>query len=381
MAVSPSARYKVCVSLLYIVAGIMGLGLLVVVHEAGHLLAARASGMHVIRFSIGFGPPLIKYQSKRSGTHYQIAAIPFLAYVQIAGMNPFEEIDPEDKTSYANASLFARIFAILAGPLANYLFASVLFFICFMVSGVAEPTNKAQVDVLDEGAAKTAKMQSGDTIVAVGGVKVSDWEAMRQQVVKSPGKPLEFEIARGDKRLTLNITPKNDNGKGLIGVVPTSTMVPVSAKKAFVLSLERPYEVVKYSILALGRILTFQEKPDLKGPVGIVSETSKQAKAGWMPLVYFLGILSAYLGGFNALPFPALDGGRLAFLGYEAITRRKPNTRVEFMVHAFGFVMLLTLIAVVTFSDTRNLFRDGSTKTESSAPAPAKPSPAKPKGP
>jgi regulator of sigma E protease len=362
------------------VAGIMGLGLLVVVHEAGHLLAARASGMHVIRFSIGFGPPLLRYQSKRSGTLYQVAAIPFLAYVQIAGMNPFEEIDPDDKSSYANASLFARIFAILAGPLANYIFASVLFFICFMVGGVAEATNKAVVDVLDDGPAKAAKLQSGDTILAVGGVKVFDWESMRQQVVKNPSKPLDFEVARGKERLTLKITPKNENGKGLIGVTASIKMVPVSGKKALLLSLERPYEVVKESILALGRILTFREKPDLKGPVGIVSETSKAAKAGWLPLVYFLGILSAYLGGFNALPFPALDGGRLAFLGYEAITRRKPNTRVEFMVHAFGFVMLLTLIAVVTFADTRHLFRE-SARTESSAPAPAKPAPAKAKGP
>lgn len=367
--------YKVAVSLVYVVAGILGLGLLVVVHEAGHLLAARASGMKVIRFSIGFGPALVSHTSKRSGTHYQIAAIPFLAYVQIAGMNPFEEIDPDDKSSYANGSLFARIFAILAGPLANYLFASVLFFICFMVSGVSETTNKAKVDVLDSGPAKTANLKSGDTILAVDGVKVADWEAMRQQVVKNPGKPLAFEVARGEERLTVTITPKNENGKGLIGVTAFSKMVPVSAKQAAMLSMVLPYTVVKESILALGRIITLQEKPEFKGPVGIVSETSKAAKAGWMQLVYFLGILSAYLGGFNALPFPALDGGRLAFLGYEAITRRKPNSKVEVMVHAFGFVMLLTLIAVVTFSDTQNLFKEGSEATPANSAAPAKPAP------
>jgi regulator of sigma E protease len=364
------------VSLVYIVAGILGLGLLVVVHEAGHLLAARASGMKVVRFSIGFGPALVSYTSKRSGTHYQIAAIPFLAYVQIAGMNPFEEIDPDDKSSYANGSLFARIFAILAGPLANYLFASVLFFAYFMVSGVPEPvSNKAMVEVLD-GPAKAAKMQSGDTIVSVGGVKVADWEAMRQQVIKSPGKPLLFEVARGDKVVQLTVTPRDEKGKGLIGVTNFTKQVPVTAKQAALLSMVLPYRVVKDSILALGRILTFQEKPDLKGPVGIVNETSKAAKEGWMELVRFLGILSAYLGGFNALPFPALDGGRLAFLGYEAITRRKPNSKVEVMVHAFGFVMLLTLIAIVTFSDTKSLLvRDGEASPATSA-APAKPAPA-----
>lgn len=362
-------------SLLYIVAGILGLGLLVVVHETGHLLAARASGMKVVRFSIGFGPALLRYQSKRSGTLYQVAAIPFLAYVQIAGMNPFEEIDPDDKSSYANASLMARVFAILAGPLANYVFASVLFFICFMVGGVAEPTNKAVVDVIDGGAAKAASMQSGDTILSVNGSKVADFESMRQLILKSPNKPLDFEVQRGEKRLNVNVTPRSEGGQGRIGVSAQVKMVPVSFKKAGMLSLERPYEVVKESILGLGRILTFQEKPDLKGPVGIVTETSKAAKAGWLPLVYFLGILSAYLGGFNALPFPALDGGRLAFLGYEAITRRKPNSRVEVLVHAFGFVMLLTLIAVVTFADTKVLFNGPA---ESGSAAPAKTPPPKP---
>jgi regulator of sigma E protease len=331
--------------------GVMGLGLLVIVHETGHLLAARASGMRVIRYSIGWGPALLTYQSKKSGTIYQIAAIPFFAFVQIAGMNPFEEIDPDDKSSYANGSLFARIFAILAGPLANYLFASVLFFFVYLIGGAPQPTTK--VEVL-EGPAKIAKLQNGDQIIAVGGKKVADWDTMREQIVKSPSKPLVFDIERGKEKLQITITPKNEKGEGRIGVSPVSKMVPVTAKEAGVIAMTLPYKVVKESILGLGRIITGKDKADLKGPVGIVKETSKAAQAGWLPLLYFLGVLSAYLGGFNALPFPALDGGRLAFLGYEAITRRKPNTRVEFAVHAFGFVMLLTLIAVVTFSDIRN---------------------------
>jgi regulator of sigma E protease len=365
------------VSLLYIVAGILGLGLLVVVHETGHLLAARASGMHVVRFSIGFGPPLLKYQSKRSGTHYQLALIPFLAYVQIAGMNPFEEIDPDDKTSYANASLLARVFAILAGPLANYVFASVLFFICASVGGVQQPSSRATVEVLDAGPAQSAHMKTGDTIVAVGGTKVADWDTMRKIVVKNPGKPLVFDIERGKEKLKLTVTPKNDKEEGRIGVGLYAPYMPVSLKEAGVLSLVTPYLVVKSSIIGLVRIITFQEAPDLGGPVRIVSETSKAARAGWIVYVSFLGMLSAYLGGFNALPFPALDGGRLAFLGYEAITRRKPNTRVEFMVHALGFAMLLTLIAVVTFSDTKKVITEHSGKADpgtSNAPPPKSPS-------
>src|SRR5688572_3113532 len=146
----------------YVIAGILGLALLMVVHESGHLLVARAFGMRVIRFSIGFGPPLWRYQAKGSDTVYQVALIPFLAYVQIAGMNPFEENDPNDKGSYANASLLARIAAIVAGPLANYLFASVLFFFLFAFGGKAMPTTTVRL-IEGPGAARSAQMKDGDT--------------------------------------------------------------------------------------------------------------------------------------------------------------------------------------------------------------------------
>jgi RIP metalloprotease RseP len=128
-----------------IVFGILGLGLLMVVHELGHYLAARAFKMRVTRFSIGFGPALFRHTPKGSPTTYQIAIIPLLAYVQIAGMNPLEEVDTNDQGSYANASLIGRIATIFAGPLANYLFASVLFFITIMIGGQPVPTTKVTV--------------------------------------------------------------------------------------------------------------------------------------------------------------------------------------------------------------------------------------------
>src|SRR4051794_33174177 len=192
------------VSPLHIVAGIMGLGLLVVVHESGHLLAARASGMRVVRFSIGFGPPLLRYQSKKSETLYQVALIPFLAYVQIAGMNPFEEIDPEDKASYANGSLVARISAIVAGPLANYLFASVFFFTALIIGG--KPIYTTAVQVLD-GPAKAAKMQDGDLVQTIDGQPVGDWEDLRRRVMASGNRPLEVGAKRKGVPMVFHVTP------------------------------------------------------------------------------------------------------------------------------------------------------------------------------
>ncbi|HEY3496091.1 MAG TPA: M50 family metallopeptidase [Polyangiaceae bacterium] len=332
----------------YIIAGILGLALLMVVHEAGHLFAARAFGMRVLRFSIGFGPSLISHKSKKSETIYQVALIPFLAYVQIAGMNPFEEVDPDDKTSYANASLVGRISAIVAGPLANYLFASVFFFAAFMIGGKPVPTTS--VLVID-GPAKAAKILDNDTITSIDGKPVTDWDDLRRRVMASTNRPIQVGITRKGEKLTIPVQPIIKDGNPMIGVSPVSKQVPVTLREAAVDSLVSPAIVVERLVVGLSRIVTGKEKPQLAGPVGIVKETSRAAERSWSDYLAWLGVLSAYLGGFNLLPFPALDGGRLAFLSYEAITRRRPNAQVEAKVHFFGLVMLLALIAVVSVFD------------------------------
>ena len=332
----------------YIIVGILGLALLMVVHEGGHLIAARAFGMRVIKFSIGFGPAIWRHKPKGSETVYQIALIPFLAYVQIAGMNPLEEIDPDDKGSYANATLLGRVTAIFGGPLANYLFASVLFFAALMIGG--KDVVKTTVTVVPDGAAAAAQMKDGDKIVSINGEAIDNWDQLRSKVLANPGKVLDIGVVRGSERITLKVKaePKGENGGGQIGVTAKSEMVPVTIGEAAYESVKLPAVVVQRLVIGLARIISGKEKADVAGPVGIVKVTAEAAEAGMHSYFMWLGVLSAYLGGFNLLPFPALDGGRLMFLGYEAVTRRRPNAKVEAQVHAVGLLMLLTLIAVVT---------------------------------
>lgn len=344
-------------SWLYVPVGILGLAVLMIVHEGGHLLAARAFGMRVVKFSIGFGPAIWRHQPRDSETVYQVALIPFLAYVQIAGMNPFEEVDPADKTSYANASLIGRITTIAAGPLANYFFASVLFFGAFMLGGrEVQDTHTTQVEVQQDGAASVASMKDKDRIVAINGIQVkNDWDRMRKLILDNPKKPLDIEIERAGKTLHLKVTPlpRGENGGGQIGVSPITRLVPMNVKDAVVLSVVSPAEVVKAFVVGVARIVTGKERPQLTGPVGIVRETTRAAESSWALYLRLLGILSAYLAGFNLVPFPALDGGRLMFLGYEAVTRRRPDARIEAQVHAVGLIMLVALIAVVSVFDIR----------------------------
>lgn len=341
-------------SLIGILAAIFGLALLMIVHESGHHLVARAFKMRVLRFSIGFGPAIWRHQPKGSDTVYQVALIPFLAYVQIAGMNPFEEADPDDKGSYANATLPARILTVIAGSMANYLFASVLFFGALMIGGQHVPTTV--VDVVDGGAAQVGQMQDGDEITHIDGTRIETFEQMRTIILANASRELEVVVLREGKPVTVKVTPepKGDNGGGLIGVAPASTRrEPVAVGEAVSISIARPADVVYRLVVGLGRIITGKEKASLTGPVGISKEIGKAAHRGLDDYLNILGMLSAYLGGFNLLPIPALDGGRLMFLVYEGVARRKPNARIEAHIHAIGLLMFLALMVVVSVFDIR----------------------------
>jgi regulator of sigma E protease len=331
---------------------ILGLAVLMIVHEAGHHFVARWFGMRVIRFSIGFGPALFRIQPRGSETIYQVAVIPFLAYVQIAGMNPFEESDPNDKGSYANASLLARVLTVVAGPLANYVFATVLFFAAFMIGGkVGEST---VIEVMPDGAAQRADLRNGDKVLSIDGTLTDNFEAMRKVIIANPNRALPVKIERGGQVMEVTVTPepKGERGGGVVGVTPMRE--PMTLREAAWLSTIAPAMVVENLVLDLVRMFTGRVKmDDLAGPVGIVKIGAKTVDLGIDDFLVFMGRLSAYLGGFNLLPFPALDGGRLGFLAYEAVARRKPNARMEAGVHALGLLMFLALMFVVSVFDIR----------------------------
>jgi regulator of sigma E protease len=337
---------------IYLVA-IFGLAVLMVVHEAGHYFAARKFGMRVVRFSIGFGPTVWRHKPKGSPTVYQIALIPFLAYVQIAGMNPYEESDPNDRASYANASLSSRIVTIAAGPLTNYFFASVLIFFGLLIGGKEIPDELSMKVVVEPGPAQVAGVETGDRVLEVNGAAVHNWTELRKAVSSHPGEAIDLTIERGGGTVHKSVVPgpRGDKDEGLIHVRVPYHVEPVRFGEAVHMSVVYPPVFVYENVRAIGRVLAGKEKLQVSGPVGIVKETAKQARTGPGVLLQFLGMLSAYLGAFNLLPFPALDGGRLLFLGVEAVSRRKPDAKLEARVHAIGLLMLLTLIAFVTYAD------------------------------
>lgn len=366
----------------YLVA-ILGLAALMIVHEAGHYFAARAFGLRVTKFSIGFGPTffriqpdagfwtfvsfgdrvkvkLFKHDPERHGpTIFQVAMIPFLAYVQIAGMNPLEDVDPRDRGSYANAGIWARICTIFAGPAANYVFASVFFFFPFYLEGKEVASTKVQV--MPETPAAAAGLQDGDAILSIDGTEVKAFEDVSTMVQASAEREVPFVVRRGSETLVIAIKPQFTEAckqKVCIGVRPHSTeRVPISAGEAAKLAIASPPLVVKATLNSVAELVRGKSKEELGGPTRFVSEMKKVADRGWANFIELLGGLSAYLAAFNLLPIPALDGGRLLFLSYEAATRRRANPTVEAQIHAVGLVMMLGLMIYVTFAnDIPHLF-------------------------
>jgi regulator of sigma E protease len=383
------------------VVGALGLALLMVVHESGHFFVARAFGMRVTRFSIGFGPTffkivpedgyywftaaadrirlrLWKHDPERQGpTVYQVAMIPFLAYVQIAGMNPLEDVDGDDQGSYANASVVGRIATIFAGPLANYLFASVLFFGSFFFGG--REVRGTEVSVLENRPAAAASIKTGDRIVEINGVAVQEWDQMAEIISQHPDDAIPVVVERAGQRIPLQVTPVGDHGKGKIGVASIGPIhkIPMTAKEASLRALTAPALVVKEQVVGLSQFITGKAEGELSGPAGMVKATAMAAQLGWTRLLYFLGMLSALLGAFNLVPFPALDGGRLMFLGYEATTRRRANARIEANIHVIGFAMMIGLVLYVTVVNDLRLTGRPPLDSERAAPAaaPALPAP------
>ncbi len=373
-----------------ILAAIVALCVVIIIHEAGHYLAAVWTGMKVDRFSVfGIGPTVLKLGTWR-GTEFVISAIPFGAFVLIRGMEPNDEGEipggPEgdaiDDDAWAKAMagsrsdeaikaaraaspnfrdkpLWARASGLAGGPLANYLTAMLLFFGLFAVAGVAGPPTHIEItQVNQDEPAAAAGLLPGDHITAIGDVAVvptNGSQGVIDVLKASPGKSLPVTVIRDGQTVVTTVTPSEKGTVGM-GLDPRGPRVSVSTGTAAAMAIERPIEITKAQLVGLYKLATFQLDGKVEGPVGIVKQIKASVERGLIAFVGMSALISTLLGMFNLLPLPALDGGRLSFLLYEAIARRRARPHVEEMVHGYGMLALLVLIAVVTLGDIRSFF-------------------------
>jgi regulator of sigma E protease len=335
-------------------AAVLAVSLLIVVHEAGHQVAARLSGMRVERFSVGFGPVLLSW--KRGETEYAISALPLGGYVRIRGMGAGEDVAPGDPTAYSNQPAWRRFLVILAGPAMNYVTAIVIAAVLLVVGFPAPDAGPRVGDLVPDMPAAQAGLRTGDRIEAVDGVRVDSFTSMLLELQAHPGDAIVLDVERDGKRLKLPVTPREMGGVGRVGFSQARTVVKVPPGEAVVQGFTRTNAEFASQLAGFGHVLSRKAGAELSGPVGIVRGLVRGAEAGVVPLFSLLWTISIALALLNLLPIPALDGGRLAFLGYEMVTRRRVSERIEGYVHFAGFVLLIgLLLAVTVFGDLARL--------------------------
>ncbi len=354
-----------------VLATIAVLALLIVVHELGHFMAARLQGIHVNRFSIGFGPILWKYQGPQ--TEYAIRAFPLGGFVGFPDDDPDSEIPPNDPNLLRNRPVFDRAIVISAGVIANLLFAYLVFVTQFTTIGIPEKFDfqpgvvVPEVTAQDAPAAK-AGIKSGDVIVSVDGQTLgASKEAMQtlMDVIRAhPNETVTFGVQRGDHQLDISVVPQlGEDGVARIGVqlAPNGSVTayrrPHSIFEVLGLAAEQFQSMFVTTVQGFWSLLTnfSSVAGKVAGPVKIVEQGAGLAASNAASLFPFTAIISINLAIINILPLPALDGGQLAFLLVEGLRGKPIPSRIQENVMQTGLVLLLGLGIFLMVRDTAQL--------------------------
>lgn len=344
------------------------LALLVLVHEFGHFIIAKKSGMKVEEFGFGFPPRIFGF--RKGETLYSLNLIPLGGFVKIVGENNSDHDDPQ---SFIHKSFLARFGTLIAGVLMNVILAVVLLSIGFGMGlptavspGQAlpahahlEPQSISILDVVADSPASQAGMRGGDEIISVDQKTFTDIVELSNYIKSRGGHEVDFNIKRGNQPLDFKVQARENPGpdQGAVGIAIGNIGIlsypwwytPVAGAKAtwqiLVSTLSGFYQLIRGGV----------GFASLGGPVKIASLTGQVTQLGFVYVLQFAAFLSINLAILNVMPFPALDGGRILFLLIEKVRGKRNNPLIENWANTIGFALLLILIAVITFHDIRGL--------------------------
>lgn len=335
--------------MLTILAAIFVFGVLVTVHEFGHFITAKMTGMRVDEFAIGFGPKI--YQQKDGETLYSLRAIPLGGYNKIAGMDPDDPVEPN---AFNSKPIPARMLVILAGALMNFILPIILFSGIFMVEGRLQLVNEPVLGtVVDEMAAARAGLKAGDRIVTIDGKNIETWTDVVLNLRKAGTEEVTLTAERNGVLQTYKMTPMfdKDAGRPLIGVSPKFSKESLgffgSIKEGFIYTKNIGLSMVS----GLYRIVSGNAPADVAGPIGVAQMAGQVAEKGLLPLMNFVAFLSINLGVINLLPLPALDGGHFVLLLLEALRGKPLGGKAMTNIQMVGVALILALTVFSTFKD------------------------------
>ncbi len=320
---------------------------LILIHEFGHFIIAKKSGIKVNEFAIGMGPRL--YSKTKGETTYSLNLLPIGGYCAMEG----EDDDSNDPRSFNNSPAKSRFFTILAGPLTNFIFAGIIFAI--IIGNIGTSTNKVG-GFLENSPAQSAGMKEDDRIVKIGQSEIKQFEEVSMALGefykdgKNKDQEVPISVLRDDKEINFKIKPDFEENRPVLGVY--SKLEKVGFFKSIGLGFSEVWKNIKGIVKVFGALFSgaigFSA---LSGPVGVVKELGNQASQGIFNLLYFFAYISVNLGFFNLIPIPALDGSKILTSVYEMISKKPVNKKIEQRATVVGFVLLLGLILVVTIKD------------------------------
>lgn len=339
------------------------LSALIFFHELGHYLAARLMGVYVEVFSIGFGRKIASFN--KWGTEWRIAVIPLGGYVKMKGQ---DDLDPakcnQDEDSYNTKNPYQRIFILVAGPLANFILAFVLYFAIAL--GGPNVLSPVIGNVAEKSPAEIAGLKKDDVIKSINGIEITTWKEMAEIISSSDGS-LSLQIIRDGYIETKTLTPKITQTTNMFNEVIEKKMIGIgSAGVTHKLELgvtDTLSYATEQTLFASTMIFTGVQKlivgdvpaKELGGVISIVKITADATDAGWMSVLFFAALISVNLGVLNLLPIPALDGGHIMFNLYEIVVRRAPSEGAIVKLTITGWFILFSLMGLGLFNDINRL--------------------------
>ena len=355
-----------------ILVAVLTFGFLILIHEFGHYIFARIFGVTVKEFSIGMGPKLLWYDSKKTGIRYAISALPLGGYVSMAG----EDEESDDPNSFDKKPAWQRFIITAAGAVINII-AGVLAMVilCSIVSsdgktplGTTVVHNFVQSDKLSHSSEEYG-LRVGDRIVAVDGKKVTILDELSYEIMRRGDRPLDITVEReitseaGEKKIEIIVLenvvfPTAVEQEQVFGQMDFAVW---GEKQTFSSVLSHAFQksvlIVRMCWESIFDLITGRYTlAAVSGPVGISSAIGDAAKAGISSFLYIASLISINLGVMNLLPLPALDGGRLLCLLIEMVTRKKIPAKLEGMIHGIGLALLLAFSVLIMFKDIFQLF-------------------------
>ena len=347
--------------LLSIIAVLVVLSPIVIIHEFGHYIACRLTGIRVNEFSFGFGK--ILWHKKVGDTDYQVRAIPFGGFVEPAGpmFHPDDAPEPPKPYEFAAKKWYAKFFMVVNGALFNYLLAAIIFGTLIYIKGMPE-TDPAKipavVDTIAKGyPAEKLELQPGDIIRQINGQEISSWQDLTQAMAQRKGD-ITLTYERDGKTVTATVKDGDFKAKSptVLGVMVNPLFKPVSVWSAVGLGFYQCYYWTRFSLESLAQSFTQKKAPELAGPIGIVNVIHQSVHRSLFDFVFLIAMLSLAVGMFNLFPIPILDGGYALVYLWEGLTKKLPTEKMLNRAANVGLYILLLLVVYASYSDIKRIF-------------------------